>query len=76
MGIENNPDNDFQAWRCGHNFPIAECPYKFCAARGMLGVIERMVNVFGYSGIASESPTLDQARDVLRDLKGHAAPNP
>ena len=30
--IENTTD-DRQAKRCGHNFPIAECPYAFCEAK-------------------------------------------
>jgi hypothetical protein len=36
--IENSKD-DWRASRCGHNFPPAECPYRFCGYRDALSRI-------------------------------------
>lgn len=31
-----NARNDAAVLRCGHNFPLAECPYRYCAGRALL----------------------------------------
>lgn len=34
--IENDPVQDWMSHRCGHNFPISECPHHYCDARDLL----------------------------------------
>ena len=31
----NNRSDDPLAGRCGHNFPVTECPYKHCVSRDL-----------------------------------------
>lgn len=39
-----NPDGDFRAERCGHNFHPTDCPYKFCGYRDTLLVLEGLTD--------------------------------
>jgi hypothetical protein len=34
--VIENARNDAAVLRCGHNFPLAECPYRYCAGRALL----------------------------------------
>ncbi len=39
--IENHA-NDHGAERCGHNFPIMECPYRRCGSRATREALRRL----------------------------------
>lgn len=38
-------DEDWRAWRCGHNFPPSECRYEVCGYRDALSVILRAESI-------------------------------
>jgi hypothetical protein len=71
--IENDA-SDWKARRCGHNFPIRECPYRRCSARSLyealslaIDHLEEMRNDDTWHPVG-DCPVLNRATEALSDV--------
>lgn len=41
-GLLADPGSDWRSLRCGHNFPVGECPYSKCRLKEVLAEVIRL----------------------------------